>query len=94
MSILQKHWRTLTEIAGILFLTLDLNGFGKYFRASFEAQIAMFPNMVDDFIFKVLINIRIKHMAGNFPAGGGGYLIFVAEKPIAGAMQIKIRRKP
>ena len=26
-------------------------------------------------------------------AGGGGYLILVAEKPIKGAMRIKIRRK-
>jgi mevalonate kinase len=26
-------------------------------------------------------------------AGGGGYLIYISEKPMKGAMQIKIRRK-
>jgi len=75
-------------------LNLDLKGFGKYFRASFEAQIAMFPNMVDDFIFKTIEKYKDKAYGWKLSgAGGGGYLIFVSEKPIAGAIKIKIRRK-
>jgi cytidyltransferase-like protein len=81
-----KCWKSI--------LDLDLKGFGKYFRASFEAQIAMFPNMADDFIFKTIDKYKDKACGWKLSgAGGGGYLIFVAEKPIAGAMQIKIRRK-
>lgn len=75
-------------------LKKEILNFGKYFRESFEAQIKMFPNMVYDGIFKA-IN-KYKKLACGWKlsgAGGGGYLIFIAEKPIKGAMQIKIRRK-
>lgn len=75
-------------------LKKDIQNFGKYFRESFEAQIKMFPNMVYDGIFKA-IN-KYKKLACGWKlsgAGGGGYLIFIAQKPIKGAMQIKIRRK-
>lgn len=72
----------------------DLEKFGKYFRESFLAQIKMFPNMLDDDIVKVID--KYKHSAYGWKlsgAGGGGYLIFVAEKNIPGAIKIKIRRK-
>jgi cytidyltransferase-like protein len=72
----------------------DLKNFGKYFRASFEAQIAMFPSMIDDFILRTIDKYRdIAYGWKLSGAGGGGYLILVSEKPIEGAMQIKIRRK-
>jgi cytidyltransferase-like protein len=74
-------------------LAKDLNKFGEYFRKSFEAQIRMFPNMVDYGIFKIIdryINSAYGWKLSG--AGGGGYLIFVAEKPIKGAIQVKIRR--
>jgi cytidyltransferase-like protein len=75
-------------------LDLDIHTFGKSLRDSFEAQIGMFPNMVDEYIFKA-INKYKDHASGwkLSGAGGGGYLILASEKPIAGAMQIKIRRK-
>jgi cytidyltransferase-like protein len=75
-------------------LDMDIQTFGKSLRDSFEAQIEMFPNMVDDYIFKA-INKYKDHASGwkLSGAGGGGYLILASEKPIAGAMQIKIRRK-
>jgi cytidyltransferase-like protein len=83
-----------TDMCWNSILDLDLKGFGKYFKKSFEAQIAMFPNMVDDFIFKIIDKYKEKVYGWKLSgAGGGGYLIFVAEKPIAGAIQIKIRRK-
>jgi cytidyltransferase-related domain len=75
-------------------LSKDILTFGKSIRNAFEAQIQMFPNMVDESIYKT-INKYKDHASGwkLSGAGGGGYLILVSEKPIAGAMQIKIRRK-
>jgi cytidyltransferase-like protein len=75
-------------------LEKDAEKFGWNFRKSFEAQVKMFPLMVYDGIFKAID--RYKKSAYGWKlsgAGGGGYLIFVAEEPIKGAMQIKIRRK-
>jgi len=72
----------------------DLKNFGKYIRASFEAQIEMFPGMIDDFILRTIDKYKDQSYGWKLSgAGGGGYLILVSEKPIAGAMQIKIRRK-
>ena len=54
----------------------------------------MFPNMVDDDIMQT-INLY-KDIALGWKlsgAGEGGYIILVADKPVAGAMQIRIRRK-
>jgi len=68
--------------------------FGEAMRKSFEAQIAMYPNMVSDDIFAVLG--KYKTMAAGWKlsgAGGGGYLIFAGETPIENAIQIRIRRE-
>jgi cytidyltransferase-like protein len=75
-------------------LNRNLKEFGNYFRNSFEAQIAMFPNMVDDFIYRAINKYKDKAYGWKVSgAGGGGYLILVAEEPVSDAMQIKIRRK-
>jgi cytidyltransferase-like protein len=75
-------------------LNFDLKAFGNYFRKSFEAQIVMFPNMIDDFIHKTINKYKDKAYGWKISgAGGGGYLILVAGEPISDAMQIKIRRK-
>jgi len=72
----------------------DVEGFGKAFTASFEAQISMFPNMVTPDIMEQIENYKplVKgwKLSG---AGGGGYLVFVADKPLEHAIQLKIRRK-
>jgi cytidyltransferase-like protein len=82
-----------TESCWNSILQCDLRNFGKYFRESFEAQIKMFPNMVYDDIFKVIDKYKKSAYGWKLSgAGGGGYLIFISEKPIAGAMQIRIRR--
>jgi cytidyltransferase-like protein len=68
--------------------------FGKYFSASFEAQIAMFPNMADEGIFQMIEQYRDQALGWKLSgAGGGGYLVLVAENPIEKAIKIKIRRK-
>lgn len=75
-------------------LNRDVNAFGSAFRQSYEAQIVMFPNMVDKSITAIVE--RYKHQAKGWKlsgAGGGGYLIMVADTPVADAMQIRIRRQ-
>jgi cytidyltransferase-like protein len=74
-------------------LSMDLLNFGRHFKSSFEAQIVMFPNMVDENIFKVIERYKTRAIGWKLSgAGGGGYLILVSEKNIEGAIQIKIRR--
>lgn len=74
-------------------LNKDLRNYGLFFRKSFEAQIKMFPNMVCDDIFKVIDRYKDQSYGWKLSgAGGGGYLIFIADKIIEGAIQIKIRR--
>lgn len=74
-------------------LAADSKGFGQAFRDSFEAQITMFPNMVDETIMNIIEKYKNKALGWKLSgAGGGGYLILVSDKSIEGAMQIKIRR--
>jgi cytidyltransferase-like protein len=75
-------------------LKKDIQAFGDAFRRSFEAQVAMFPNMVDDEIYQTIEQYREKAWGWKLSgAGGGGYLIMVSHEIIEGAIQIKIRRK-
>jgi galactokinase/mevalonate kinase-like predicted kinase len=71
----------------------DMRRFGDAFRRSFEAQIAMYPNMMSDDIYEVLNKYKNQTLGWKLSgAGGGGYLIFVNETPVENAMQIRIRR--
>ena len=71
----------------------DLTAFGQAFRESFEAQIAMFPNMIDAEIMKDIQSYRDKALGWKLSgAGGGGYIILVSDKPIENAFKIRIRR--
>ncbi|WP_165020224.1 adenylyltransferase/cytidyltransferase family protein [Dysgonomonas sp. ZJ279] len=71
----------------------DLSAFGKAMTESFEAQIAMYPNMVSSDILEILDQYKSQALGWKMSgAGGGGYLIFVSEKPIKNAIQIRIRR--
>ena len=74
-------------------ISKDVEAWGRAFSDSFEAQIAMFPNMVSAEILHVLDAYKPDVLGWKVSgAGGGGYLIFVSEKPIANAIQIRIRR--
>jgi cytidyltransferase-like protein len=71
----------------------DVKSFGETIRKAFEAQIAMFPNMMNSTV-KELIE-RYEDTAYGWKlsgAGGGGYLILVADKPIKNAVRVVARR--
>jgi len=75
-------------------LAKDARLFGAAFRAAFEAQVAMFPNMVDENIRKIIALYQNQAYGWKLSgAGGGGYLILVTEEPVEGSMRIKIRRR-
>lgn len=73
----------------------DLDAFAAAFRDSFEAQVAMFPAMmqpgVQEFIDLWSSKARAWKMLG---AGGGGHLALVVDTiPDSGVIPIKIRRR-
>lgn len=72
----------------------DLNAFAKAYNDSFEAQIKMFPAMMNPAVADVIEQYKDKALAWKMPgAGGGGYLALVCEEPIENSIRIKIRRK-
>jgi cytidyltransferase-like protein len=72
----------------------NLGKFSEAFLESFDAQVKMFPAMVNEKILKEIEKYKNKALAWKLAgAGGAGYLILVSEKPIEGAMKIKVRRK-
>ena len=96
-NITQEGAKALADAADECWesiLKKDKVAFGKSFLASYNAQIAMFPNMVDENLLST-INELSKGTLGHklSGAGGGGYLILVSDCPIANSIQIKIRRK-
>ena len=74
-------------------LAHDLPAFGLQVRRAFEAQVALFPNMVSDEICSLIDQYRDVALGWKLSgAGGGGYIIFVSETPIPDAVRISIRR--
>lgn len=75
-------------------LAHDICAFGQYFRASLEAQVAMFPHMMTPMVAKLIDHYRDVALGWKLSgAGGGGYLILVADQPIEDGFQIAIRRE-
>ena len=71
----------------------DLTAFGSGIRRSFEAQIAMFPNMVNPYILEQIANYSTEALGWKISgAGGGGYLVLVADHTIKNGIRLKIRR--
>jgi cytidyltransferase-like protein len=72
----------------------DIKRFGKYFRASFEAQIAMFPNMMNETVVSMIDQYKDVALGWKLSgAGGGGYLILVSDQPVADATRVIARRE-
>ena len=77
----------------------DLERFAAAYKASFEAQVALFPAMIQGSVqsyidrYSAMDGVLAWKMPG---AGGGGYLALVCrdrESFPAGAIELKIRRK-
>jgi len=74
-------------------IKMDLQEFGYFIKKSFEAQIAMFPHMVNPWILEQINYYRSEALGWKISgAGGGGYLVLVSDHPIQNSIQIKIRR--
>ena len=88
--------KALAEAANGLWQSIidrDLASFANNFKASFDAQIAMFPNMVSPKIAEIIKSYENVALGWKISgAGGGGYLVLVSKKPVENAMQIRIRR--
>jgi cytidyltransferase-like protein len=74
-------------------LTKNAELTGKAMIDSFNAQIKMFPDMVNNDIMSQIEVFKPDVLGWKVSgAGGGGYLIFFSEKPLKNAIQIRIRR--
>ena len=73
----------------------DLKGFADAFRDSFNAQVAMFPAMMQPGVQEHIDRWKDKALAWKMlGAGGGGHLaIVVDEVPADGVIPVKIRRR-
>jgi hypothetical protein len=75
-------------------LTRSLPDFGRYVRDGFEAQIAMFPNMMNDTLKELIDRYKDKAFGWKVSgAGGGGYLILVSGTQIENSIKIIVRRE-
>jgi galactokinase/mevalonate kinase-like predicted kinase len=71
----------------------NLPEFGRQMRASFEAQTGLFPGMITDPVRQMIEQYRNSVLGWKLSgAGGGGYLVLVNDRPVSGAIQLKIRR--
>lgn len=83
-----------TEACWQAIQQFDIEAFGRTIRESFEAQIAMFPNMMNESVAQLIEKYRDQALGWMLSgAGGGGYLILVADKPIENAVRIVARRE-
>jgi cytidyltransferase-like protein len=71
----------------------DIFAFGRSIREGFEAQVAMFPNMMNETVASLIEEYRDVSLGWKLSgAGGGGYLIFVSDKPIENGVRVIARR--
>ena len=93
-NINEANAKDLADAANGMWLALqnqNLKDFGKAMRESFEAQITMFPHMVNPHIIEILDSYKDKALGWKLSgAGGGGYLVLVSENPVPNAIQIRI----
>jgi galactokinase/mevalonate kinase-like predicted kinase len=89
-----KRLSEAAENCWTAFINKDTAAFGNALTDSFDAQVAMFPKMVNEEITNQLEFYKPQVSGYKISgAGGGGYLILFSENEIEIAMQIRIRRK-
>jgi cytidyltransferase-like protein len=96
-NITEENVKKLTAAAEKAWdglISTDIGKFSEGFLESFESQVRMFPDMLNERISKVIDTYRQDALAWKLSgAGGGGYLILISEKSIPGSFRIKIRMK-
>jgi hypothetical protein len=81
----EAHWQSI--------LDQDIVRFGQSMRDGFEAQISMFPNMMNERVVSLIDEYRDLALGWKLSgAGGGGYLILAADKPIPNSVRVLARR--
>jgi len=79
------HWQAI--------LDRDIVRFGQTMREVFEAQVALFPNTMNERVAAIIDEYRDSTLGWKLSgAGGGGYMVLVSEKPIPGAVRVIARR--
>lgn len=76
-------------------LCKDAVAFGRAVTSSFNAQVAMFPAMMNESVHEVVEKYRSLPGVTGYKvsgAGGGGYVIFVSTVPVAGGFKVTARR--
>src|SRR5271157_5438098 len=82
----EGHWDAI--------LNQDIQKFGYTLRAGFDAQVAMFPHMMNERVAALIDEYRHQALGWKLSgAGGGGYLILVSDKTIHGAVKVIARRE-
>ena len=72
---------------------MNLPEFGRQMRASFEAQVSLFPQMTNAAVKKMIRHHAKESLGWKLSgAGGGGYLVLVSQQPVPGAIRLAIRR--
>jgi len=81
----EGHWQAI--------LDRDIVRFGRTMSEVFDAQVALFPNVMNERVAALIDEYRDCALGWKLSgAGGGGYLILVAEKPIPAAVRVLARR--
>jgi len=93
----REHAKALsdaTEENWSAILNQDIVKFGSSLQAMFEAQVAMFPAMMNKRVSTVIDKYRDIALGWKLTgAGGGGYLILATDKPIPHAVRVIARRE-
>jgi cytidyltransferase-like protein len=88
-----KALASATDDCWQAILDRNIRAFGVAVRRSFEAQSAMFPNMINEQVIALIEQYRDQALGWKLSgAGGGGYLILVSDQPIPNAMRVVARR--
>lgn len=83
-----------TESCWQAILNRDVQEFGRYFKQAFDAQIAMFPHMMNEMIAELIRRYQDIALGWKLSgAGGGGYMVLVSKRPIDQAIKILVRRE-
>jgi len=73
-------------------ISKDINGLGKSLTDTFLSWKKILPLTVPDWVMNEMATKYINNYPGAITSGsGGGYVIVVSEKPVEGAVRIKIR---